>query len=89
MVETLLSLPDLVGGVVVMTLTTVAGLLVYVVSNKLILRYQKDDLKDPTSSVFRVVGVLVSLMLSLAFLLFELILQVGEHAAGHLGNEDA
>ena len=41
--------------------------MVYFVSYKLISKYQRDELKDPTSSLFRVVGLLVSLMLSLAF----------------------
>lgn len=67
MVETLLSLPDLVGGIIMMAVTTGVGLGVYVVSHSLISRYRTDDLKDPTSSLFRVVGMLVSLMLSLAF----------------------
>lgn len=67
MIEFLLSLPDLVGGAVVMVLTTIVGLVVYVVSYRFVSKYQVDELKDPTSSLFRVVGMLVSLMLSLAF----------------------
>jgi len=43
------------------------GLVVYLVFYKFISKYQSYDLKDPTSSLFRVVGLLVSLMLSLAF----------------------
>jgi len=39
----------------------------YVTSYKLILKYQSDELKDPTSNLFRVIGMIVSLMLSLAF----------------------
>ena len=65
--ELLLSLPDLVGIAVAMAITTAIGLLVYLVSYKLISKYQSNDLKDPTSSLFRLVGVLISLMLSLAF----------------------
>jgi hypothetical protein len=67
MIEFLLSLSDWVGSVVVMVGAVVMGLVVYIVSYKLISKYQSDDLKDPTSSLFRVVGMLVSLMLSLAF----------------------
>jgi hypothetical protein len=50
-----------------MGFTSVLGLVVYVVSYKLITKYKSDDLKDPTGNLFRVVGMLVSLMLSLAF----------------------
>ena len=67
MVDGLLSLPDWLGGLVVMVLTTGIGLGVYVASYKVIAKHQREDLKDPTSSLFRVVGMLVSLMLSLAF----------------------
>jgi hypothetical protein len=50
-----------------MVFTATSGLTVYVISYKLIAKYQSEDLKDPTSSLFRVVGMLLSLMLSLAF----------------------
>jgi hypothetical protein len=67
MIEFLLSLPTWVGCCVAMVSTTVVGLVVYLVFYKFISKYQSYDLKDPTSSLFRVVGLLVSLMLSLAF----------------------
>lgn len=67
MVEFILSLSDLVGVIVTMGLATAAGIAVYLVSYKLISKYQSSELKDPTGNLFRVVGVLVSLMLSLAF----------------------
>ena len=67
MIEFLLSQTTLVGSLLFMLLATVAGLLVYAISYRLIKKYQTDDLKDPTGSLFRVVGTLVSLMLSLAF----------------------
>ena len=67
MIEFLLSLPTWVGCCVAMVSTTVVGLVVYLVSYKFISKYQRYDLKDPTSNLFRVVGLLVSLMLSLAF----------------------
>ena len=67
MVEFLISLPTWAGCSVAMVSTAVFGLVVYVFSYKLITKYKSEDLKDPTSSLFRVVGLLVSLMLSLAF----------------------
>jgi len=67
MIEYLLILPAWVGCCIAMVSTTVVGLLVYLVFYKFISKYQSYDLKDPTSSLFRVVGLLVSLMLSLAF----------------------
>ena len=67
MIELLLSLPDIVGAAVAMVIAAVLGLAVYLIAYKLISKYQSDELKDPTSSLFRVVGMLVSLMLSLAF----------------------
>ena len=65
--ELLLSLPDWAGVIVAMVFATVVGLAVYLVSHRLIAKHQKEELKDPMSSLFRVVGVLVGLMLSLAF----------------------
>lgn len=43
------------------------GYVVYVVSYKFITKTKSEDLKEPIGSLFRVVGMLVSLMLSLAF----------------------
>jgi ABC-type multidrug transport system fused ATPase/permease subunit len=67
MIEFLLSLSTLAGSVISMVLSTAAGLLAYSISYKLISKYQSGDLKDPTNGLFRVVGTLVALMLSLAF----------------------
>lgn len=67
MIEFLLSLSDWVGSLVSMVGTAASGLVVYVVSYKLILKYKSDELKDPSGSLFRVVGMLIALMLSLAF----------------------
>ena len=67
MIEFALSLPTWIGCCVAMVSTTVVGFVVYLVFYKFISKYQSYDLKDPTSSLFRVVGLLVSLMLSLAF----------------------
>lgn len=67
MIEFVLSLPEWLGIGAAMVLATILGLLIYIVSHRLISKHQKEELKDPMSSLFRVVGVLVSLMLSLAF----------------------
>jgi hypothetical protein len=50
-----------------MGFTAVAGFAVYLVFYKLILKYKRESMRDPTSNIFRVVGMLVSLMLALAF----------------------
>ena len=67
MFEFILSLTEWIGIGVSMVVATMVGLLVYFSSHKLISRCQTEDLKDPMSSLFRVVGMLVGLMLSLAF----------------------
>ncbi len=67
MLEFVLSLPEWVGVAAAMVAATVIGLAVYFAAYRLISKYQEEDLKDPMSSLFRVVGVLVGLMLSLAF----------------------
>ena len=67
MIELLLAAPTWLGIIVSMVLATAAGLSVYGISHKLIAGYDSGELRDPTSSLFRVIGMLVSLMLSLAF----------------------
>ncbi|MFX0199297.1 MAG: hypothetical protein ACFFCW_24500 [Candidatus Hodarchaeota archaeon] len=67
MIEFFISLPTWAGCALSMLFVTVSGLVVYFVSHKLIKKYPKDELKDPIGSLFRVIGILVSLMLSLAF----------------------
>jgi len=67
MIEFLLSLSDWVGSLVSMVGAAALGLVVYLVSYKYISKYPSAELKDPTGNLFRVVGILVSLMLSLAF----------------------
>jgi len=67
MIEFVLSLPEWLGIGVAMLLAAVVGLVVYIVSHRLISVHQKEELEDPMSSLFQLVGVLVSLMLSLAF----------------------
>ena len=67
MLDFLLSLPTWFGCGLTMVSTALLGLVVYVVFYKLITKYKSEDLKAPSSSLFRVVGLLLSLMLSLAF----------------------
>ncbi len=67
MIDFLLSLSTWTGCVVMMGFTTVVGFVVYLVFNKFISKYQREDIQDPTANLFRVVGTLVSLMLALAF----------------------
>jgi hypothetical protein len=67
MIDFLLSLPTWAGCLVAMLTAAVVGLVVYLVSYKLITKYQSHDLKDPITSLFRLVGLLVSLVLALAF----------------------
>ena len=67
MIEFLLSLPTWVGFGVTMASTAVAGFVVYFAFYKLIQKYKREDVKEPTNNLFRVVGMLVSLMLALTF----------------------
>lgn len=67
MIEFILSLPTWIGCGFAMVSTTVLGLVVYVVSYKLIEKSKNVNLKEPINNLFRLVGILVSLMLSLAF----------------------
>ena len=67
MIDFLLSLSTWAGCVVMMGFTAVVGFVVYLVFYKLISKYKREDMQDPTSNLFRVVGMLVSLMLALAF----------------------
>ncbi len=67
MLDFLLSLPTWFGCGLTMVSTALLGLVVYVVFYKLITKYKSEDLKAPSSSLFSVVGLLLSLMLSLAF----------------------
>lgn len=67
MLEYALSLPGWAGAFIAMALTTGGGLIVYGMAHKLISSNQSYELKDPITSLFRMVGILVSLMLSLAF----------------------
>ena len=67
MVDFILSLSTWAGCIVVMGFTVVTGFVVYISSYKLISKQKREDMKDSTTNLFRVVGMLVSLMLALAF----------------------
>ncbi|MBW2489888.1 MAG: DUF4239 domain-containing protein [Deltaproteobacteria bacterium] len=67
MIDSIISLSPWAGCIVVMSFTVAAGFVVYISSYKLISKYKREDMKDSTTSLFRVVGMLVSLMLALAF----------------------
>ena len=67
MIDYLIFLPAWAGIALSILLSTACGLAVYLLSRRLISRYPTAELKDPIGSLFRVVGMLVSLMLSLAF----------------------
>jgi hypothetical protein len=67
MIDFLLSLSTWAGCVFMMGFTTVVGFVVYLAFYKFISKYQRENLNDPTSNLFRVVGMLVSLMLALTF----------------------
>jgi hypothetical protein len=67
MIGFVISLPTWLGCLVTMSFTTVTGFVVYLASYKLISKYKLEGMKEPTNNLFRVVGMLVSLMLALAF----------------------
>jgi hypothetical protein len=67
MVDFLVSLPTWLGCCVAMVTAACVGFVVYLVFVKFMSKYKSYDLKDPINNVFRVVGLLVSLMLALAF----------------------
>jgi len=55
MIDFLLSLSTWAGCVVTMGFTAVVSFVVYLVFYKLISKYQREDIQDPTSILFRVV----------------------------------
>ena len=63
----ILSLSTLAGSIFSILLTIITGLLIYFFSYKFISKYQSSEVRDETNNLFRVIGILVSLMLSLAF----------------------
>jgi len=67
MVDFLLSLSTWAGCTISMGFTAIVGFMLYLVFYKFILKYKREPMEDSTSNLFRVVGMLVSLMLALAF----------------------
>ena len=71
MIDFLLSLPTLPGCLLFMALMAVIGLAVYYLTNRLHTRRQTEEalkeIKDATDNLFRVVGWLFTLLLSLTF----------------------
>lgn len=67
LVEQLLQLPVLWGAGMLMVLTTLAGVGVYLLSNRLLADSPPKDARRAANYLFRVVGILVSLFLSLTF----------------------
>ena len=67
MTDLVLSLSPWAGCIFIVGFTTFLGLFIYLVSYNLISKYQSEGMKDSTTNVFRVVGMLVSLMLALSF----------------------
>lgn len=69
MIEAVLSLPAPVGALIAMGLTTAAGLATYLVSYVLVKRFRteetNEEVREASINLFQVVGVLVSLLLSL------------------------
>jgi hypothetical protein len=67
MIDFLSSLPGWLGGLLTIALSTAFGFATYAVSHKLLARNTTEETGYAIRSLFGVVGVLVSLMLSLAF----------------------
>ena len=71
MIEVLLSLPTVLGGLIFIALTAAIGMAVYYVTFRIHATRQTDEalkeIKDATGNLFRVVGWLFTLLLSLTF----------------------
>lgn len=67
LIEQILHLPVVSGALVLMVVTTLIGLLVYYLSFRLLASSQTKEARRATTGLFRVIGVLVSLFLSLTF----------------------
>ena len=74
MIDALLSLPTPLGALAGVLFTTAVGMAAYLASYALSARFQTEDLKEAINSLFRVVGILLSLFLSLTLgeVMFEL-----------------
>ena len=67
LIEQILHFPALAGALLLMAITTLVGLLVYFLSFRFLALSQTKEARRATSGLFRVIGVLVSLFLSLTF----------------------
>ena len=67
LIELLLHLPVLLGVVLLMGLTTLVGLTVYLLSYRLFANSQSKESRRAANYLFRAIGILVSLFLSLTF----------------------
>jgi hypothetical protein len=67
MIDTVLSLPTSVAAPIVIFLTTTIGVSIYLASYRLFAKHQTAETAEATNSLFRVVGILLSLFLSLTF----------------------
>jgi hypothetical protein len=67
LIEQILHLPVIAGALLLMAITTLIGLLVYYLSFRFLASSQTKEARRATSGLFRVIGVLVSLFLSLTF----------------------
>ena len=67
LVDQLLHLPTILGAVLLMGLTTLVGLVTYLLSTHLFTNLQSKDTRRAAGYLFRAIGILVSLFLSLTF----------------------
>jgi hypothetical protein len=71
MIDSLLSLPTVLGGLIFIALTTAIGMTVYYITFRLHAQRQNEaalkEIKDATGNLFRVVGWLFTLLLSITF----------------------
>lgn len=67
LIEQILHLPVIAGALLLMGITTLIGLLVYFLSYRMLATSQSKETRRATSNLFRSIGILVSLFLSLTF----------------------
>jgi len=67
LVEQILHFPVIAGALLLMVVTTLIGLLIYLFSYHLLAASQPKEVRRATNGLFRVIGILVSLFLSLTF----------------------
>ena len=67
LIEQLLYLPTLAGALLLMVLTTLVGLFCYYLAHRMFARTESKDTRRAAKYLFRAIGILVSLFLSLTF----------------------